>query len=238
MGVILIWFDRRVPIVLPVFIVVLAACAPLTPTPTPTKTPAPLASPLPLFTPTGSTPSAPVAPGQSDLSGVVLTIADLPPGFLAASLETMAPIAAGFTQAPFFDVTSTSGFTMAHSEGPELIVTFGGTFTEDNPLREDAPATQKPLFVVYMFIVGAGTQEITGDGQLSGLEGIGQEARGYFGLANLDNRPIRVDLVVFRRGKAGVYVFHLYPQNWTPATSVVKLAQLLDVRLSAAVGGG
>jgi hypothetical protein len=218
--------------------VLASACASPVMSPTPTKTPLPPASPLSPSTPNPSTPAAPVAPGQPDLSGVVLTVTDLPPGFQAASPETMTSIAAGFTQAPFFDVTSTSGFTMAHSEGPELIVTFGGTFTEDNPLREDAPATQKPLYAVYMFIIGAGTQEITGDGQLNGQEGIGHEARGYFGLANLNNRPIRVDLVVFRRGRAGVYVFHLYPQGWTPATSVIKLAQLLDTRLSAVIDSG
>lgn len=216
----------------------LAACAQGKLPPTPTKTPLPLAGPLQPSTSAASTPLTPIAPGRLDLSGVVLTTADISPGFQAASPETMAPIAEGFTQAPFFDVASTSGFTMAHTEGPELIVTFAGVFTEENPLREDAPATQKPLYAVYMFIFGAGTQEITGDGQLSGLEGIGQEARGYFGLANLNGRPIRVDLVVFRRGRAGAYVFHLYPQNWTPTTSVIRLAQLLDVQLSAATAGG
>lgn len=212
----------------------LTACAPAIPLPTPTKTPIPPATPAVTIASTGA---APAAPGQPDLSGVVLTTTDLPPGFLAASPDIMAPIAAGFTQAPFFDVIGTSGFTMAHPEGPELIVTFSGTFTEDNPFREDAPATQKPLYAVYMFIIGAGTQEIAGDGQLSGLEGIGQEARGYFGLANLNGRPIRVDLVVFRRGRAGVYVFQLYPQNKVPAVTVIKLAQLLDARLSASTSG-
>lgn len=215
-----------------------ASCAPSTIAPTPTKTPAPLAAPSSPIATAEVAPSVPAAPGWPDLSGVVLTSADLPPGFLAATPETMAPIAEGFTQAPFFDVFSTSGFTMAHPEGPELIVTFSGTFTEDNPFREDAQATQKPLYAMYMFIFGAGTQEIMGDGQLSGLEGIGQEVHGYFGLANLGDQPIRVDLVVFRRGTAGVYVFHLYPQNWTSSTSVVKLALLLDARLITVVGGG
>lgn len=230
---------RRVPLIALLFVTALAsACAPLTISPTPTKTPLPLASPLPPSTPGAPMPAAPVAPGQPDLSGVMLTIADLPSGFQAASPETMAPIAAGFSQAPFFDVAGASGFTMAHPEGPELIVTFGGVFAEDNPLREDAPATQKPLYAVYMFIIGTGTQEITGDGQLSGLEGIGQESRGYFGLANLNERPVRVDLVVFRRGTAGIYVFHLYPQSRAPAISVIDLARLLDMRLSAATSGG
>lgn len=234
-GLVLLMRKKFLSVVVLVIATRLAACVSPALSPTPTKTPAPLASLLPPSMPTGTNPDA---PGQPDLSGVVLAIADLPPGFQAASLETMAPIAAGFTQAPFFDVASTSGFTMAHSEGPELIVTFGGMFVEDNPLRDDAPATQKPLYAVYMFIIGTGTQEITGDGQLSGMEGIGQEAQGYFGLANLNNHPIRVDLVVLRRGRAGIYVFHLYPQNWTPATSVIKLAQVLDARLSMAIGEG
>jgi hypothetical protein len=229
--------NKRLPyIVVLVVAGSLAACAPTMPLPTPTKTPVPLATPAPAPDLTEAVTSVPDTPGQPDLAAVVLTPADLPPGFQAASSETMSPVAEGFTQAPFFDVAGTSGFTMAHSEGPELIVTFSGTFTEDDPFREDAPATQKPLFAVYMFIFGAGTQEITGDGQLSGLEGIGQEALGYFGLANLNSQLLRVDLVVFRRARAGVYVFHMYPQSLTSAASVVALACLLDARLSAAVG--
>ncbi|MBN1311661.1 MAG: hypothetical protein JXB30_09595 [Anaerolineae bacterium] len=215
----------------------LAACAPATPLPTPTKTPVPPATSMPSSIPTEPTLAAPPNPSQIDLSGVVLAPADLPSGFQAAAPETMVPIAEGFTQAPFFDVASTSGFTVAHPEGPELIVTFSGTFTEEAPFREGAPATQKPLFALYMFIVGAGTQEIIGDGQLEVLEDVGQEAQGCFGLANLNNQTIRVDLVVFLRGRAGVYVFHLYPQGWTPAVSVITLAQLLDARLVTTAGG-
>jgi hypothetical protein len=215
----------------------LAACAQANPLPTPTKTPAPLVSPVGQATAVGTPLPEPDMPSPSALAGVVLTLADLPPGFQAASPQTMSPVAAGFSQAPFFDVAGTSGFTMAHSEGPELIVTFSGSFTEDDPFRESAPATQKPRFALYMFIVGSGTQEITGDGQLEDVSGIGQEAQGYFWLANLNDRPIRVDLVVVRRGRTGFYIFHLYPQNWESATSVVALAQLLDGRLSAASDG-
>jgi hypothetical protein len=174
---------------------------------------------------------------QANLSGVILALSDLPPGFQAATPENLAPVAEGFTRAPFYDVSSISGFTSTHPEGPELIVSFGGYFTEDDPFREDAPATQKPLWAVYMFIVGAGTQTINDSGLLEGLEGIGEEAWGYYGLADLEERPIRVDMIVFRRGRAGVYVFHLYPQELTPGASVNALARILDIRLSTAMDG-
>ncbi|MBN1428840.1 MAG: hypothetical protein JXB07_10680 [Anaerolineae bacterium] len=213
----------------------LTACSQTAHLPTPTKTPVSFATSAPVSEPVEALPVATVDPARIDLSGVTLTSADLPAGFQAASPETMGPIAEGFTQAPFFDVTGASGFTLAHPEGPELIVTFSGIFAEDDPFREDAPATQKPLFAMYMFIVGAGTQEIAGDGLLEGLEGIGEEAQGYFGLTNLNTKPIRVDLVVFHRGRAGVYVFHLYPRDQTTTISAITLAQILDARLSTTI---
>jgi hypothetical protein len=151
-----------------------------------------------------------------------------------ASAGALALVNASFSQAPFFDVAASSAYTMTTADGFEMLVSFAGVFTEDNPLREDAPAVQNPRFALILFITGAEAEELNSEGEIGGLEGIGETARGYYGLATRKGQPVRVDLVVFNRGRAGVYVFHLYPDRGVAGGAVTPLARLLDVRLLAA----
>lgn len=207
-----------------------ATPTPVPPTATPTPVPAtPTAAPSPVETPTEA------AGGGLDLSGAVLTVNDLPSGFVAIpsamlGLENLAIPEAGGVVVPenifaFLDQSQfrvVAGFVQELPD-QEAIVTFDQSIT---PTLE-------------LFLQGASSglgMQSDVEYQLepmSGLEGIGNAAVGATTTIQSQQATLQVDVVVFRREDVEAVLMILFPQGLGEGLSPTELASTLDQHIEA-----
>jgi hypothetical protein len=188
------------------------------PTSTATPTSAPAATPTPL----------------PDLSKAVLTLADLPAGFeaLPFDLSSTSQDASG-------GAFTTDG-TFAFVEAQRFEIVIGFTTLLPNRLQQagfDGALDQPEMLATWMSM-GMGADNFRGQEVLSDLGSIGNASVGLTGVVDMSGIAMRMDLVIFRRGVAGVCIVAMYVEGDAPVVSIDELGSKLDARIVQMIGSG
>lgn len=190
------------------------------PTATPTATLIPTATNTALPVPT-ATPSGPA------LSDLVLTLADLPPGFEIVSLEDF-----GLTREALSgdDLTVESVFVFMEYARFEFVM----GFTTLLETRLDQASFDAELgdtdYLIDAFVLGLGASEVLEQGEIPGLA-VGDTSAGLTVVADLEGIPMRMDIVVFRRDVIGAFVLIMYLDGDVPVIPITEVAGKLDDRI-------
>lgn len=190
------------------------------PTVTPTFTPSPTPTATPTLTPTPTnTPTITPTP-TPPLMAVAFTPDDLPAGFQAMPAEVLS----GMQMSMPVDAI-TFGFWQEMSS--QFIMGYLVPYpTRSGQIAFDNVSTE----VVDSFPAAFGSDSTPE--YLPDLDDIGESRAGITFVTQAVNLSLRWDIVVFRQGETGVFLFVAYPDGDKPAVPVGDLARLLDERLS------
>jgi hypothetical protein len=178
------------------------------------------------------TPLPQLAVEHPDLSQVVLTLQDLPPGFEAMPSQ-LADLKTKLSQQENFKPESIFAF---HKQDRPFQLVMG--FTTLLPTRTDQVNFDSFLNqsgFVKPFLDGfqeASRAEVIEPKKLDlpTLGTIGNTSAGWQAVAKVQGIPIHLDIVLLRRGTVGVLTASMYLEGETPQIPIVEMAQKLDQR--------
>ena len=199
----------------------------------PTSTLTPTSTPTTTATPT-DTPTITPTPGP-DLSQAVLTLDDLPEDFEDASEEFNA-IAPGF-EMDAFPYQYLESFVFMDDCQCEFIVgiTFHLPWRSQQKEFDQFSAGFARIMIDSAELLG-GESEVRRSEDLVGLEDIGDAVTGVTTTVGSNGGQTRMDIVVFRRGIVGAWIFVYYPEGEIPVVSIDELARKLDARIVDVIG--
>lgn len=194
------------------------------PTVTPTFTPSPTPTATPTLTPTPTnTPTITPTP-TPPLMAVVFTLDDLPVGFQAMPGEVLS----GMQMSMPVDAIV---FGFWEEMGSQFVMGYLVPYpTRSGQIAFDNMSTEG----VDSFPAAFGSDSTPE--YLPNLDDIGESRAGITFVTEAVNLSLRWDIVVFRQGETGVFLFVAYPDGDKPAVPVGDLARQLDERLSKFIG--
>lgn len=207
------------------------------PPPTPTFTPRPTATPHPTFTPTPAPTPLP------DLSSAVLNLQDLPRGFEVLPSEEWPPLS--ITASAFLSETvsasgrlyNLTGFRYPGTRTPEIVLFYLlFPLSPAEQERLDARLADSPS-ALRMALESLGGAQATALEILSGMGDLGNASAGIAARGTLEGQAWRLEVAMVRRGAAFEYVLVAYPEGKKPPIGLHDVAELLDRRVKAALGG-
>ena len=221
-----------------------------TPTPThtatltPTLTPTPTPSPTPTLTPTPTESPTPTLTPTPDLSGLVLTGDDLPPGFTPLPEAELEPLleameqsfqAQGSTQAELHNF-----LVFVNAQPGEFEVVYSALLYPLGVLERAGfdLAMADPESLATMFAGGFTGQTGVEPTSFSLLEEQRELGEGSVGLTLLmpaEGLSLRFNMVIVRHGDAVEMLFTLYPEGGTPAVNIWDLAQTLHAKVAEVI---
>jgi hypothetical protein len=179
-----------------------------TATPIPTSTSEPTPTPLP------------------DLSSVVITLEDLPPGFEVIPSDEL-NLEEILGEEGF---ASGSSFAFIEKEHAELIMGFSGPLLSKYEQSDFDQLLDYPDYLLDSIVRGMGTADILERKALPGLDNIGETSAGLTLAALQESVPMRVDVVLFRRDTIGAVAYVMYNDGTTPLVPISDIARTLDTR--------
>jgi hypothetical protein len=167
--------------------------------------------------------SADIPDPAADLSSLVLTLQDLPPGFTEMSSDDVASFRNQLSQGPdfpkLFELQFLRGFTVQLSD-PIQQATF------DRAIREGMAAKA--------FSQGLNSNKespFTHPAALTLQDKIGEVSAGHRSQGKIENIPMNVDMTLFRRGKIGVFMTAIYLDGAKPTITISEAARKFDSRM-------
>lgn len=208
------------------------------PTPTATATPTVTPSPVPTDTPTPlptDTPEPSLTP-TPDLSEVRITPFDLPRGFDPmpdAQLDQILSAMQGSDMEPssafgYITNDTASRFQMLYGFISPLYTTFDQ--------RAFDLGVSNPDLLVTMMASALGNTSVSDNRPISGLDDIGESRAGVTVAMSIEGVPMRMDMIMFRRGYIGAYVYTMYINGESPQITIQELATKLDAHAQDAIG--
>lgn len=190
--------------------------------PTATSTLIPTTTRTPTITPT-ITPTP-----EPDLSEAVLTLDDLPPGYIVLPLDELG-ISMDDLGGDDFDFESAFAFL----ETTNFEIVMGFTTLLLNALEQAGFdfVLNYPEILLESMATGMGATGISKREELVGLDDIGDNSVGLRMVVDMEGIPMRMDMVAFRRDVAGAVVLVFYVEGSLPVTSVGDVARKLDARI-------
>lgn len=182
-----------------------------------------------------ATPTLTHTPTETPLSldEVTLRVSDLPNGFAPFNDDAMDDLSEDIDGEYFYEIDHIFAYGRNLEVGGEIIFGFPVTFPTDDPFGDAVDPDDQVDKGLHDLLTRT---EITGKGELTRLGGIGEEAVGYFAEAlSSEDNAFRAEVIAFRRGTSGVYLYHWYPADYEPDASIADLAFLLDARLQEAL---
>jgi hypothetical protein len=163
-----------------------------------------------------------------------LLLQDLPPGFQPLPDSELAELSQSLAAG---DYQTESLFAFQEAEHFEYIIGFTTRLaTTSEQAAFDAELRQASFLEEFAkgFQQGAAGIKISDKGALPNLKGIGDAIAGLGFTSNIQSIPMRIELVTFRRGPIGAFLWIMYLDGDKPVISVDQVAQKLDSRLQAA----
>jgi hypothetical protein len=220
---------------------VLAACSPgqilgptVTPSPTSTSTPTSTPTATATLTPTPTLTATPTQTPKPDLSGAVLSLADLPEGFEEVSATEMGLKTEDLATA-FFEPDRV--FVFIRPEPLQMV--FGVNYLL-------ATSSQRTLFDVNLAdpeltlpqtVAALGAANVRGERALEGMEDIGDKQLGMTMVSTVQGIPLQLDILLFRRESVGIMLFSMVPEGKKPSISIHEMGLKLDQHATEALGG-
>ncbi|MEG4396545.1 hypothetical protein [Microcoleus sp. BROC3] len=179
--------------------------------------------------------SADVPDPAADLSSLVLTLQDLPPGFTEMSSEYVASLRNKLSQGPDFKPGSIFAYQKIDSKLLELQLLIGFTVQLSDPTLQPAfdRAIGEGIFAKAFSQGLNGNKEVqfTPPATLTLQDKIGEVSAGWRSQGKVENIPMNVDLAMFRRGQIGVVMATIYLDGTKPTITISEAARKFDSRM-------
>ena len=168
----------------------------------------------------------------ADLSNVVLTLQDLPPGFTeASSLASLKNLFqnSGFKPASLF------AYQKIDSKLFELQFLIGFTVQLSDPIQQarfdQAIGERSFAKAVSQGLNRNKESQFAPPAALTLQDKIGEVSAGWRSQGKIENIPMNVDLALFRRGQIGVFMATLYLDGTKPTITISEAARKFDSRM-------
>jgi hypothetical protein len=179
--------------------------------------------------------SADIPDPAADLSSLVLTLQDLPPGFTEMSSDYVASLRNQLSQGADFKPASIFAYQKIDSKLLELQLLIGFTFQLSDPTLQ---ATFDQGIGGGIF-AKAFTQGLNGNKEmqftppatLTLQDKIGEVSAGWRSQGKVENIPMNVDLALFRRGQIGVVIATIYLDGTKPTITISEAGRKFDSRM-------
>ena len=179
--------------------------------------------------------SADIPDPAADLSNLVLTLQDLPPGFTEMPSDYVASLKNKVSQGPEFKAASIFAYRKIDSKLLELQLLIGFTFQLSDPTLQAAfdQGIGEGIFAK------AFTQGLNGNKELQFAppatltlqDKIGEVSAGWSSQGKVENIPMNVDLALFRRGQIGVVMATIYLDGTKPTITISEAGRKFDSRM-------
>jgi hypothetical protein len=179
--------------------------------------------------------SADIPDPAPDLSSLVLTLQDLPPGFTEMPSDYVASLRNKLSQGPEFKAASIFAYQKIDSKLLELQLLIGFTFQLSDPTLQAAfdQGMGEGIFAK------AFTQGLNDDKELQFSppatltlqDKIGEVSAGWRSQGKVENIPMNVDLALFRRGQIGVVMATIYLDGTKPTITISEAGRKFDSRM-------
>ena len=199
--------------------------------PSPTNTPTITPTITPTFPPT-NTPTITPTP-LPDISGVVLTLDDLPPGFEEIPAEEFGLTTEDLSEEEFI---VDNIFLFMQVEPIEFIMGFSILIPNKiDQLSFDIALTQ-PDFLMDSFLMGLELGDVMDLRELPELAIYGDASAGFTLAAGTGmGMVMRMEMVVFRRDIAGAVLIIMYIEGETPDVTIDEIPGKIDERIIEAI---
>jgi len=179
--------------------------------------------------------SADIPDPAADLSNLVLTLQDLPPGFTEMPSDYVASLRNKLSQGPEFKAASIFAYQKIDSKVLELQLLIGFTVQLSDPTLQ---ATFDQGIGEGIF-AKAFTQGLNDDKELQFTppatltlqDKIGEVSAGWRSQGKVENIPMNVDLALFRRGQIGVVMATIYLDGTKPTITISEAGRKFDSRM-------
>ena len=171
----------------------------------------------------------------ADLSSLVLTLQDLPPGFTEMPPDYVASLRNKLSQRPEFNATSVFAYQKIDSKLLELQLLIGFTFQLSDPTLQAAfdQGIGEGIFA-KAFTQGLNDDkelQFTPPATLTLQDKMGEVSAGWRSQGKVENIPMNVDLALFRRGQIGVVMATIYLDGTKPTITISEAGRKFDSRM-------
>jgi hypothetical protein len=179
--------------------------------------------------------SADIPDPAADLSSLVLTLQDLPPGFTEMPSDYVASLKNKLSQGPEFKAASIFAYQKIDSKLLELQLLIGFTFQLSDPTLQAAfdQGIGEGIFA-KAFTQGLNDDkelQFTPPATLTLQDKIGEVSAGWRSQGKVENIPMNVDLALFRRGQIGVVMATIYLDGTKPTITISEAGRKFDSRM-------
>ena len=180
--------------------------------------------------------SADIPDPVADLSSLVLTLQDLPPGFTEMPSDYMASLKNKLGNGRVFKPGSVFAYQKMDSKLLELQVLIGFTVQLSDPTLQAA----FDQAIVEGFFAKALSQGLNDDKEfqftppttLTLEDKIGEVSAGWRSQGKIENIiPMNADLAMFRRGQIGVFMASIYLDGAKPTITISEAGRKFDSRI-------
>ncbi|WP_445245580.1 hypothetical protein [Microcoleus sp. OTE_8_concoct_300] len=179
--------------------------------------------------------SADIPTPAADLSSVVLTLQDLPPGFTEVSSEYVASFRNKLSQGLGFKPPSLFAYQKIDSKLFELQLLIGFTVQLSDPIQQarfdQAIREGMVAKAVSQGLNSNKESQFTDPAALTLQDKIGEVSAGWRTQGKIENIPMNVDLALFRRGQIGVLMATMYLDGTKPPITISEAGRKLDSRM-------
>jgi hypothetical protein len=179
--------------------------------------------------------SADIPDPAADLSSLVLTLQDLPPGFTEMPSDYVASLRYKLSQGPDFKAASVFAYQKIDSKLLELQLLIGFTFQLSDPTLQAAfdQGIGEGIFA-KAFTQGLNDDkelQFTPPATLTLQDKMGEVSAGWRSQGKVENIPMNVDLALFRRGQIGVIMATIYLDGTKPSITISEAGRKFDSRM-------
>jgi hypothetical protein len=179
--------------------------------------------------------SADIPDPTADLSSLVLTLQDLPPGFTEMSSDYVASLRNKLSQGPDFKPASIFAYQKIDSKLLELQLLIGFTVQlSDSTLQAMFDRASGEGIFAKAFSQGLNDNkelQFTPPATLTLQDKIGEVSAGWRSQGKVENIPMNVDLALFRRGQIGVVMATIYLDGTKPTITISEAGRKFDSRM-------
>ena len=179
--------------------------------------------------------SADIPGPVADLSSLVLTLQDLPPGFTEMPSDYVASLRNKLSQRPEFNATSVFAYQKIDSKLLELQLLIGFTVQlSDATLQAAFERAIGEGSFAKAFSQGLNDDkelQFTPPATLTLQDKMGEVSAGWRSQGKVENIPMNVDLALFRRGQIGVIMATIYLDGTKPSITISEAGRKFDSRM-------
>ena len=181
------------------------------------------------------TQAADISEPGGELSNLILTLQDLPPGFTEMSPDEVANFRNQLTQGPAFQPGSVFGYQKIDRNLFQFQMLIGFTVQLSEPMQQaNFDKAIREGTAAKAFYEGLNSKkelQFTNPSALTLPDNIGEVSAGWRSQGKIENIPMNVDMTLFRRGKIGAFTTIFYIDGTKPSITISEAARKLDSRM-------